>query len=47
MRGSATPLAVSTYAALPPEVRELLPSAADFSRVATDAMRQHGEGLDG
>ncbi|MFF9077524.1 hypothetical protein ACF1A9_35535 [Streptomyces sp. NPDC014872] len=38
------PLAVSTYAALPPGVRELMPGPEDLSRVTREALRRGGGG---
>lgn len=38
LRSNNAPLAVSTYAALPPHVRELMPSAEDLSRIADDIL---------
>ncbi|MER6607556.1 hypothetical protein ABT282_16965 [Streptomyces sp. NPDC000927] len=38
------PLAVSTYAPLPPGVRELMPSSEDLSRVTREALRRGGAG---
>ncbi|MEU3657173.1 DUF1016 N-terminal domain-containing protein [Streptomyces sp. NPDC032161] len=38
------PLAVRTYATLPPGVRELMPSSENLSRVAREALRRGGGG---
>ncbi|MFD8511974.1 PDDEXK nuclease domain-containing protein [Streptomyces antimycoticus] len=45
LRSNNAPLAVSTYAALPPHVRELMPSAEDLSRIADDILDGDGEGV--
>lgn len=42
LRSNNAPLAVSTYAALPPHVRELMPSAEDLSRIADDILDGDG-----
>ncbi|WAP56825.1 PDDEXK nuclease domain-containing protein [Streptomyces sp. S465] len=42
LRSNNAPLAVSTYAALPPHVRELMPSAEDLSRIADDILDGSG-----
>ncbi|MGW7412632.1 PDDEXK nuclease domain-containing protein [Streptomyces sp. NPDC054863] len=39
LRGYSQPLAVSTYAGLPQQMRELLPSTEDLSRVADKVLR--------
>lgn len=41
------PLAVSTYATLPPGVRELMPTSEDLPRVARQALRPDGDGSRG
>ncbi|MFT9477607.1 hypothetical protein [Streptomyces sp. 11-1-2] len=38
LRSNNAPFAVSTYAALPPHVRELMPSAEDLFRIADDVL---------
>ncbi|MEV8310686.1 PDDEXK nuclease domain-containing protein [Streptomyces flavidovirens] len=40
LRGHNQPLAVSTYAGLPDQVRELMPSAEDLSRIADEVLRE-------
>nr|WP_236058264.1 PDDEXK nuclease domain-containing protein [Streptomyces sabulosicollis] len=42
LRSNNAPPAVSTYAALPPHVRELMPSAEDLSRIADDILDGDG-----
>ncbi|MEV6133559.1 hypothetical protein AB0M05_43305 [Streptomyces violaceusniger] len=42
LRSDNAPLAVSTCAALPPHVRELMPSAEDLSRIADDILDGDG-----
>ncbi|WP_413808761.1 hypothetical protein [Streptomyces sp. OE57] len=42
-RSDNAPFAVSTYAALPPHVRELMPSAEDLSRIADDILDGMGQ----
>ncbi|MDH6579582.1 PDDEXK nuclease domain-containing protein [Kitasatospora sp. MAP5-34] len=39
LRGSTQPMAVSTYATLPPEMRALLPTDADLARVTHEVLR--------
>ncbi|MEU0808164.1 PDDEXK nuclease domain-containing protein [Streptomyces sp. NPDC005970] len=43
LRSNNAPLAVSTYAGLPPEVRELMPSEEDLSRLADGVRRGDGD----
>ncbi|MBT2401102.1 PDDEXK nuclease domain-containing protein [Streptomyces sp. ISL-100] len=40
MRGYNHPLAVSTYAGLADQVRELMPSAEDLSRIADEVLHK-------
>ena len=42
LRGSNQPMAVSTYATLPPEMRALLPTEEDLARVAHEVLDKRG-----
>ena len=39
LRGSTQPMAVSTYATLPPEMRALLPTDAELARVTHEVLK--------